>query len=550
MRLDYFLMKYAMLMGLAVVALANFASADIRFKNIYQNNMVLQANDTNTIAGWTEPEKAVEVKVSATSKDGKKAEFKVQTKSDKRGLWQAEIKQKFPKRTNLEITATSDSGTAKISNVITGELWMGSGQSNMEWHFGNASIDRAYRDKYEQDAQNSNGDIRIFRTQHIILPEQIEEVCGDWRIINKNIHHGDVSQVCYIFASLISKALDTPVGVINSSWGGSRIEPWISRKAFENSPECKKFIDKLDEDVANFEKLRANYIANYPKWLEQNPNWTLQNKNGKTRPQQPIDVISRNDQPTCMYNAMINGIAPLSPRGVLWYQGESNAGQPYEYGDLKKLMVNSWRKLFKRDFYFYYVELAAFTDTQKQPVQKGSWGAIREAQAEVLDLPKTGVVTSIDNGGSKVGGQGDIHPPHKELVATRLAKLALAQVYKRGNEKDAISPYFKDYKIDGDKIIVTIANANGLRKMANVEKLQGFAIRGSDNNNWKWADAEIKGDKIIISSPEVPEPKAARYAWASWPLISVENKNGLPLRPFSTDHGAYLDYGKPVPQDK
>ena len=543
-------MKYAMLMGLAVVALANFASADIRFKNIYQNNMVLQANDTNTIAGWTEPEKAVEVKVYATSKDGKKAEFKVQTKSDKRGLWKAEIKQKFPKRTNLEITATSDSGTAKISNVITGELWMGSGQSNMEWHFVNASIDRAYRDKYEQDAQNSNGDIRIFRTQHIILPEQIEEVCGDWRIINKNIHHGDVSQVCYIFASLISKALDTPVGVINSSWGGSRIEPWISRKAFENSPECKKFIDKLDEDVANFEKLRANYIANYPKWLEQNPNWTLQNKNGKTRPQQPIDVISRNDQPTCMYNAMINGIAPLSPRGVLWYQGESNAGQPYEYGDLKKLMVNSWRKLFKRDFYFYYVELAAFTDTQKQPVQKGSWGAIREAQAEVLDLPKTGVVTSIDNGGSKVGGQGDIHPPHKELVATRLAKLALAQVYKRGNEKDAISPYFKDYKIDGDKIIVTIANANGLRKMANVEKLQGFAIRGSDNNNWKWADAEIKGDKIIISSPEVPEPKAARYAWASWPLISVENKNGLPLRPFSTDHGAYLDYGKPIPQDK
>lgn len=537
-------------MGLAIVALANFASADIRFKNIYQNNMVLQANDTNTIAGWTEPEKAVEIKVSAISNEGEKAEFKMQTKSDKRGLWQAEIKQKFPKRTNLEITATSDSGTAKISNVITGELWMGSGQSNMEWHFGNASIDRTYRDKYEQDAQNSNGDIRIFRTQHIILPEQIEEVCGDWRIINKNIHQGDVSQICYIFASQLSKALDTPVGVINSSWGGTRIEPWISRKAFENSPECKKFIVRFDENAANFEKLRANYIANYPKWLEQNPTIELQNKNGKTRPKQPVDIISKINQPICIYNAMINGIAPLSPRGVLWYQGESNAGQPYEYGDLKKLMVNSWRKLFKRDFYFYYVELAAFTDTQKQPVQKGSWGAIREAQAEVLDLPKTGVVTSIDDGGSKVGGQGDIHPPHKELVATRLAKLALAQVYKRGNEKDAISPYFKDYKIDGDKIIVTIANANGLRKMSNVEKLQGFAIRGSDNNNWKWADAEIKGDKIIISSPEVPEPKAARYAWASWPLISVENANGLPLRPFSTDHGAYLDYGKPIPQDK
>lgn len=543
-------MKYVILMGLALVAAANFLSAEIRFKNIYQNNMVLQANDTNTIAGWTEPDKDVEVSVIATSKDGKKAEFKIRTKSDKRGLWQAEIKQKFPKRTNLEITATSDSGSAKISNIVTGELWIGSGQSNMEWHFGNASVKNEYKDKYEQDAQNSNGDIRIFRTQHIILPSQIEEVCGDWRIVDKNIRHGDVSQVCYIFASQISKALDTPVGVINSSWGGSRIEPWISRSAFENSPECKKFIERLDKDTAEFEQVRRDYIANFPTWLEQNPTNRLQNENGRTRPRQPVDAISRNDQPTCMYNAMINGIAPLAPRGVLWYQGESNAGQPYEYGDLKKLMVNSWRKLFKRDFYFYYVELAAFTGTQNQPVQKGSWGAIREAQAEVLDLPKTGVATSIDNGGSEMSGQGDIHPPHKELVSTRLANLALAQVYKKGGEVDAISPYYKSYKIDGNKIIVKIANANGLRKMKNVDKLQGFAIRGDDNNNWKWADAEIKGDTIILSSPEVPEPKAARYAWASWPLISVESKSGLPLRPFSTDHGAYLDYGKPLPQEK
>lgn len=537
-------MKHCILLGVALFAAVNFAVADIRFKNIYQNNMVLQAGDTNTVAGWTEPNQNVEVAVLAVSKDGKKAEFKYRTKSDARGLWKATIAQKFPKRTNLEIVATSAGESAKISNIVTGELWIGSGQSNMEWHFGNASVDPEFKEKYEKDAQASNGDIRIFRVSNEVLPTQIEEVRGDWRIVNKDIRHGDVSQICYIFASQISKALDTPVGMINSSWGGSRIEPWISRSAFENSAECKKFIEKLDKDSAEFVQMRENYIKNYPKWLEQNPTGRLQGMHGNTRPKMPVDVISRNDQPTSIYNAKINGIAPLAPRGVLWYQGESNAGQPYEYGNLKKLLVTSWRKLFNRDFYFYYVELAAFTNTQVSPVQKGSWGAIRETQAEVLELPRTGVATSIDNGGSKLSGQGDIHPPHKEMISTRLANLALAQVYKKGDEKAAISPYYKDYKIEDGKIIVTIANANGLRKMKNVDKLQGFAIRGSNNDDWKWANAEIKGDKIIISSDEVPEPKAARYAWASWPLISVESKSGLPLRPFSTDKGAYLDYGK------
>ena len=204
-------------MGVALLALANFLNAEIRFKNIYQNNMVLQANDTNAIAGWTEPDKDVELKVSATSKDGKKAEFTIKTKSDKRGLWKAEIKQKFPKRTNLEISATSDSGSAKISNIVTGELWLASGQSNMEWHFGLDSVSKAYKEKYEQDARNSGGDIRMFKVPKTILSRPIEEVCGDWRIIDKNITSGDVSQVCYIFASIVSKALDTPVGVINSS---------------------------------------------------------------------------------------------------------------------------------------------------------------------------------------------------------------------------------------------------------------------------------------------------------------------------------------------
>ncbi|MBO6103213.1 MAG: hypothetical protein J6P03_08190, partial [Opitutales bacterium] len=347
--------------------------------------------------------------------------------------------------------------------------------------------------------------------------------------------------------------LDTPVGVINSSWGGSRIEPWISKEAFKtsgasfksaNNEEFKSW-KEYEAFTSNYESLRENYIKNFSKWIEENPTGRLQNKNRASRPKMPIDVLSNEHNPTNKYNSMICGIAPLSPKGVLWYQGESNASQPYFYGELLKLMVNSWRKHFKRDFYFYYVDLAAFTETQNQPVQMGSWGGIRETMAEVLELPKTGVATSIDSGGSKTNGQGDIHPPHKELVSTRLANMALADVYKKGSPKAARSPrYAGEFKVEGGRLIVKIANAEGLRKMAGKEKLTGFAIRGENPRDWKWADAEIKGDTIALSSPEVPNPKAARYAWASWPLVSVESKHGLPLLSFSTDGGAYLDYNR------
>ncbi|MBO7520674.1 MAG: hypothetical protein J6T16_00355 [Opitutales bacterium] len=546
-------MKAKLLLGIIAALAAAHADADMRFKNIYQNNMVLQANEENIIEGKTDAKGQVDVVVSAKSKDGKTSEKTLKANVDKNGKWAVKTP-KFPKRTVLEITAKNAGGeTARISNVITGELWLGSGQSNMEWHFGNSTVDKEFLQKYEQDADAMKGDVRIFTANRFILPEPIDEVCGDWRIIDgKNLRHG-ISQICYIFASQISKALDTPVGVINSSWGGSRIEPWISKEAYKssnvsfnsaNNAEFKNW-QEYEDFTSNYAKLREDYVKNFPKWIEDNPTGHLQGKNRATRPQKPIDILANDHNPTNKFNSMICGVAPLSPKGVLWYQGESNAGQPYFYGDLLKLMVTSWRKHFNRDFYFYYVDLAAFTQTQNQPVQYGSWGGIRETMAEVLELPKTGVATSIDSGGSKINGQGDIHPPHKELVSTRLANMALADVYKKGSPKAARSPrYAGEFKVEGGKLIVKIENAEGLRKMAGKEKLTGFAIRGENPRDWKWADAEIKGDTIVLSSPEVAEPKAARYAWASWPLVSVESKYGLPLLSFSTDNGGYVDWNR------
>ena len=540
----------------AIFALSSL-NAGIRFKNIYQNDMVLQAGEENIVAGVSSPNSAIDVIVSAKSKDGKASVKNLKAKANKKGAWSVKIPS-FPKRTVLEISAKNENGeTAAISNVVTGELWLGSGQSNMEWNFNADTIDPEYLQKYREIADSMKADVRTFKTSRLLFTEPSDEVGGRWNVIEGRNLDRSGSQLGFIFACILSKALDTPVGFIDTSWSGSRIEPWISKEALRKAnPQIRvegRIMDwaEYESCLNNFEKLRRDYLNNYRKWFEENPTEELQNKNRASCPEKPIDEISIDNLPSKMYNAKVHGIAPLSPKGVLWYQGESNSGEPYQYPALIKLLVNSWRKHFKREFYFYYVDLAAHRDTQSQPAHCGSWGGIRDSMAEVLSLPKTGVATSIDSGGSKKQGQGDIHPPHKEMIATRLANLALAEVYKKGSVKAARSPYYSgEYKISGNKIIVKIANAEGLRKMHGKEKLTGFAVRGENPRDWKWADAEINGDTIILSSPDVPEPKAARYAWANWPIVSVESRHGLPLRSFSTDGGAYLDWNKKKGESK
>lgn len=535
------------------ILIASFSFAEIRFKNIYQDNMVLQANEANIIAGRGDANSDIELLLNAKTPDGKVIEKSFETKSDKSGSWSIKIPP-FPKRTDIELTAKNKSGeSSKISNAVTGELWLGSGQSNMEWNFGFPTVEKDFLEKYRKIADELKGDVRIFITASMHFTKPLNEVGGrvGWRIVDGKNLTTSGSQICIIFASQLAKALDTPVGIIDSSWGGSRIESWIPKSAFiENNLvfrwEGRDYTwSDYEKEINNYAQIRNKYIEQFGEWFEKYPSRELQDKNSKTRPQKPIDEFSIDQLPAKRYNAKIHGIAPLAPKGVLWYQGESNAGEPYLYGEHLKALVTSWRKHFKKDFYFYYVDLAALNETQKEPVQYYSWGGIREAMAEVLELPKTGVATSIDSGGSKAQGQGDIHPPHKEMISTRLANLALAEVYKKGNTEHARSPrYSGEFKVEGNKLIVKIENADGLRKMARVEKLTGFAIRGENPRDWKWADAEIKGDTIVLSSPDVAEPKAARYAWAYWPLVSVESRHGLPLLSFSTDNGAYTDWNR------
>ena len=542
-----------LLVTVTLAACAAAASAyDVRFKNIYQSHMVLQAGKANEVAGRSDPGASVSVTGEATRPGAAAEKIALRAKADKTGRWTVTLPA-LPRRTVLKLTCSDGKTSKTIDDVVFGELWLCSGQSNMEWNFNANTIPADYLKACRESVPAFKGDIRTIVTERNCLVSECDEIGGTWNRIDEPDHLRRAgSQFGYLFAQLISKALDTPVGIIDSSVGGSRIEPWIPEFAFKESnvpfhtQDHRPYRwDGYRAAIGTFAEDRAAFIARRSQWLSDNPSNDLRNRNRDTMPQPPLDVLGQDHLPAKFFNGKICGLAPLKPAGVLWYQGCSNESEPYEYGELAKLLVTSWRRHFKTDFPFYYVELAAINEPQREPVQKWSWGGIREAQAEVLALPKTGVITSADAGGSRALGEGDIHPPCKRMIAGRAAKLVLAEVYGKGDPVAARSPYYAGVsKAEGGKFRVKIANADGLRLMAGKEKIDGFAIRGEKRDAWKWADARIEGDEIVLSSPEVPNPVAVRYGWARRPRLTLESAHALPLRPFSTDHGSTLDYGK------
>ena len=547
--MNKFKMAAVMLAGGCALAASAY---DVRFKNIYQSRMVLQAGKPNDVAGRANPGAAITVTGEAV-KPGKAPQMiSLHVKADSSGRWTVTLPA-LPKRTVLKLTCSDGKTSKTIEDVVFGELWLCSGQSNMEWNFNANTIPADYLKKCRASVPAFAGDIRTIVTERNCLVTECDEIGGTWNRIDKgeDLRRAG-SQFAYLFAQLISKALDTPVGIIDSSVGGSRIEPWIPASAFKetnvpfHTQDRRAFRwDTYQAALANFAKDREDFMARRSKWLSDNPSNDLRNRNRDTMPQPPIDELALDHMPAKFFNGKICGLFPLKPVGVLWYQGCSNDSEPYEYGELAKLLVTSWRKHFRTEFPFYYVELAAINDPQNEPVQRWSWGGIREAQGEVLALPKTGVITSADAGGSEKLGLGDIHPPCKKMIAERAAKLVLAEVYGKGSAVAARSPYYSGVsKAEGGKFRVKIANADGLRLMPGKDKIDGFAIRGEKKDDWKWANAVIEGDEIVLSSPDVPKPVAVRYGWARRPRLTLESAHALPLRPFSTDHGSTLDYGK------
>jgi sialate O-acetylesterase len=504
-----------LLVGAVVLAGAGWANrtrADVRLPAIISNNMVLQADMDLPIWGWAAPGEEVSVALG---------EAKASAKADEKGNWSVKLPAQKTSANPVEMTVTGKN-TIKVSNILVGEVWGGSGQSNMQWSV-SASSNR------DQEIQSANHpQIRLFLVPMRLSPKPIDDLAAQWVVCTSQTVP-NFSAVLYFFGREIHKTLNVPVGLIGVSWGGSRIEPWIDFARAADQPELKADVEtytKLwDERIAK----RRESLPQFKAWL-QAAEAVPAGQDIPDPPALPPDPLSQFTSPAAMYNGMVQGLIPYALRGFLWYQGESNVGQGLHYADLMKGLINNWRRLWREpDFPFLYVQLAPFSGANY-----GTGTAlpeIWEAQTATLAVPNTGMAVTTD-----IATVNDIHPPNKQDVGKRLSLWALANTY---GKKDLVysGPLYDSMAVEGDKIRLKFKHTSPGLVSRDGKPLTWFSIAGDDKQFYP-ADAIIEGDTVVVKSPNVPKPAAVRFGWNKIAEPNLSNKAGLPASPFRTDQWA------------
>jgi sialate O-acetylesterase len=334
------------------------------------------------------------------------------------------------------------------------------------------------------------------------------------------------SAVAYYFGRDIQKARQVPVGLINTSWGGTPAEAWTSQPTLQAEPSLKGLLTQQTRQLDNYEKSIDAYVAELQKHKAQ-----LQQARTKAGalpnlPTPPQPLRAQNLSST-LYNGMIAPVIPYAIRGAIWYQGESNAGRAHQYRTLFPAMIRNWRQDWKQgDFPFLFVQLAPFMKIESEP-QESNWAELREAQLLTTKAVPNAAQAVITD----VGDEKDIHPRWKEPVGARLALAARALAY--GEKITYSGPTYKDMKVEGDKVVLTFDHVGG-GLVAKGGPLTGFAIAAEDGKFVK-AEAEIQDDKVVVWSKQVARPAAVRFGWANFPVVNLWNKDGLPASPFRTD---------------
>lgn len=632
---------FKLVVGFLFFSFCLSVQAKVVMPKIFSDNMVLQRDAQIPVWGWANPNEKIEVGFH------KQKKFVV---ADSSGKWSLRLK---PEKAGGAFTLTiKGENTIEIKNVLVGEVWLCSGQSNMEWTVGQSLNAEA------ELAQSENPNIRQIKIARAVsgIP-RVDFADGAWKVSNP-VNTKDFSGVGYFFARDLYQKLKVPIGIINATWGGTNIETWISREGFESSDEFRDMIAKMPKlDLDSLTKSRAEskqkqiealqgakigtFDAEAFKspsfddsklpsmklpelWETQSPGdldgvvwlrkvvtltaeqsrksafielakiddndvtyvngtevgktnqWDAPRKykipsgvlktgenlivvrvtdntggggiygdaanlklafedeniplagNWKFQVESILSGTNENSLPSLAYNAMINPLIPYSFRGVLWYQGEANAGRAFQYRTAFPLLINDWRKKWNSDFPFYFVQLATFK-TDGDSNSGSGWAELREAQTGTLKVPKTGMAVTTD-----IGNPNDIHPINKQEVGRRLAAIAFNRIY--GVKMIDGGPVFRSMKIAGNKIIVSFANAGGgLTTNDKTNTVKGFEIAGGDQKFYE-ANAVIEGEKIIVSSDKVSNPAAVRFGWiGDASANNLFNKEGFPAVPFRTD---------------
>jgi len=504
------------------------ARADLRLPALFSDHMVLQAGKVDAVWGWADPGDQVHVVLLDASKSKTIAEATATAGSD--GRWITHLSPLTSGEAGVLDIKTGKGQEKSIADVLVGEVWLGSGQSNMQYVIQapatSPEVGAAVAQNLKvarQEADSYHPSIRDFLVPQNASDKPQDDVVGAWRVLDSS-NVGKCSAVAWNFAVALHEKLNVPVGIITSSVGATNVEAWQSTEALKSTETGRRALDKSAKLLAQYTpEKQKQYDAAMAAWNASTP---------KDLAKKPPELYSPTYRkvPSRLYNAMIHGLEPCTMRGVIWFQSETLLF-PYDYGEVFASLVKSWRQEWGEELPFYYVEMNNWHEKQTTPIQidpKDWWSILREEQQSILKLPKTGVATAVD-----LGDVLDPHFPAKKPVGQRLAGMALADVYQIGDPAKARSPEYVDDQIEGGKVRLHFKYADGLCLISG-DALKGFAISGGDGK-WVWADGKIDGQDIVVWSDQVPNPKAVRYAWADNPILSVENGAGLPLRPFRTD---------------
>lgn len=491
-------------MAAAIMGLAGVGSAfgRVSLPEIFSDGLVLQRDQPVRIWGKADPGEHIEVHLGADA---------AQTIAQPDGSWTAFLPERPADLVTATLTVKGDHDERTVKNVLRGDVWLCSGQSNMEFvvDAGPGATFRVQNAEAEE-AQANHPLIRQFTVARKESDAPRTEAAGSWAVCTPETVK-KFTAAGYFFARDLQATLHVPIGLVYSTWGGTPIEAWTGAPALAQDPAFAVVAQRWQHTLQVYPTAKAKYEAALAAW-KQDP--------AKARPRAPQGPGTQ-DTPSGLYNAMIHPLIGVRFRGALWYQGEANAGRSAEYGALFRAMISEWRQDFGQpDLPFYFVQLAAFGKNSSD-----AWPRQRDAQASALQLPHTGMAVAID-----IGDPGNIHPRNKQEVGRRLALIAENQVY--GRDVPFQGPTFTGAASEGGAMRVTFAHADGLK--AKGPQLEGFQVAGADRV-FHDATATIDGSAVVVKSDAVASPAAVRYGWLASPTVNLYNAADLPAVPFRSD---------------
>lgn len=500
-------------------------SSEFQIARIFADNMVLQRNIPVRVWGRAHPGEQITVEFKSKT---------VTVRADWYGQWHTELAPLTADNNPAQMTIRAGSESVVFTNILVGEVWLASGQSNMFF-----PVEQAARADEEIAAAN-HPDLRLFTVNRVSSKDPLDDITPEemipWQSCTPESIRG-FSAVAYYFAREIHQKLDIPVGIIHASWGGTPIESWIPVDVLQTESLAGAYLQDIFDQGLGFQSRQAGNAALWAQFNQAKASSAAEGRAFTQRPPLELAVPEGRKWPGGLWNAMIHPLAGYSLRGMIWYQGEANEGRAYAYRKLFPLMIETWRERWGQgNIPFYWVQLANYQLPLKEPAAT-RWAELRQAQTETLALTNTAQALSIDLADKE--NPQNIHPKNKQEVGRRLALLARKNIY---GEPDLVAegPVYQSHEVRDGKIIIRFNAHDEAGLTVHGDRLTGFAIAGSDKK-WVWADAVLNPDGTVsVSSGKVPAPVAVRYGFETNPPINLYNQSGLPATPFRTDDWGWI----------